>query len=78
MMNMDSYAAHYYLKYEFEADKKPDDYIRCQVSSNIGMDKVDKKSIDGLVANGKQLYDENSDDIEKMIRSIIDERWGKK
>ena len=53
MMNMDSYTAHYYLKYEFEADKKHDDYIRCQVSSNIGMDKVDKKSIDGLVANGK-------------------------
>ena len=40
------------------------------------MDKVDKKSIEGLIADGKKLYDENSDAIELMIRTIIDERWG--
>lgn len=53
-----------------------DDYLRCQTTSAIGMDKVDKKSIEGLIADGKKLYDENSDAIELMIRTIIDERWG--
>lgn len=76
MMNMDSYTAHYYLKNEYFADNMSEDYLRLQTSSNIGMDKVDKKSIDGLIADGQKLYNENKDVLEKMIRTIIDERWG--
>ena len=77
MMNMDSYTAHWYLKNEYtHVEKEPEDYLRCQTSSNIGMDKVDKKSIEGLIADGTKLYNENSEKLEKMIRTIIDERWG--
>ena len=63
-MNMDVYTAHNYLlnlyNYVF---KKPEDYIRLQKVTSIGMDKVDKESIDGLIKDGNDLYEENKDDI---------------
>jgi hypothetical protein len=51
-------------------------YIRIQTTSLLGMDKVDKASIDGLKADGARLWTENEAGIQKMLREIIDERFG--
>jgi len=57
MMNMDTYSAHYYLKWNMPTDR----YLRMQTTSNIGMDKVDQASIDGLIKDGHTLYTENKE-----------------
>lgn len=41
MMNMDTYTAHNYLQWQFQALDRPNDYLRLQTISNLGMDKVD-------------------------------------
>jgi len=41
MMNMDSYTAHNYLKWNFRDAGHSSDYLRLQTISNLGMDKVD-------------------------------------
>ncbi len=70
MMNMDTYTADNYLKWSMPEDR----YLRLQTTSNIGMDKIDKKSIDGLKADGNKLYRENAEALEALLRQIIDER----
>jgi hypothetical protein len=47
-----------------------------QTSTNIGMDKYDDKSIEGLKSDGTNLYASNKDRLEAMIRTIIDEKYG--
>ena len=49
-----------------------------QTTSEIGMDKIDKKSIDGLKADGEKLYTENKEALEKMLAEIIDEKYASK
>ena len=59
MMNIDTYTAHNYLKTNLpEAESR---YLRLQTTSNIGMDKIDKRSIEGLQADGQKLYRENQE-----------------
>lgn len=74
MMNMDSYAAHNYLK-TFMPDAK-NTYVRLQTTSDIGMDKIDKASINGLQADGARLWTENEASITKILRDMLDERYG--
>lgn len=71
MMNVDTYTAHHRLKNQMPED----DYLRMQIVSNIGMDKIDPKSITGLKKNGMDLWDLNKEKITKMLRTIIDERF---
>jgi len=47
-----------------------------QTLSTLGMDKVDKASIDALVAAGNQMWEENKDAAEQIIREICDEKFG--
>ena len=61
MMNMDVYTAHNLLLAMFKAMGNPEAYIRAQTISNIGMDKVDKESIDGLLADGEKMYEDNKE-----------------
>ena len=76
MMNMDSYAAHKQLEaYMPNADTN---YIRMQTTSNIGMDKVDKASIEGLKSDGQKLWDENEEKVTQILRDIIDEKFAPK
>jgi len=57
MMNMDTYTSHFKLLNVFNhVLNKPDDYLRLQKSSTVGMDKVDKASIDELVRDGDKIY----------------------
>mmetsp|Transcript_4126 Transcript_4126/g.6982 ORF Transcript_4126/g.6982 Transcript_4126/m.6982 type:complete len:291 (-) Transcript_4126:43-915(-) len=76
MMNIDTYTAHSFMANNIEDPANR--YLRLQTVSNIGMDKIDKKSIDGLKADGEKLYDENKEELEKFLRQIIDERYGPK
>lgn len=46
MLNMDTYSADFYLFNEFNDNKEGDKYLRMQATSNVGMDKIDKKNID--------------------------------
>jgi hypothetical protein len=57
MMNMDTYSADYYLFNEFNDNGESDKYLRMQKTSNVGMDKIDKKNIEQLKTDGKDLYE---------------------
>ena len=46
MMNMDAYTSDFYLLNEFTENGKPQNYLRMQTTSNVGMDKIDQKNID--------------------------------
>mmetsp|Transcript_1320 Transcript_1320/g.1698 ORF Transcript_1320/g.1698 Transcript_1320/m.1698 type:complete len:135 (-) Transcript_1320:19-423(-) len=72
MMNMDTYSADNYLQWNMPEGS----YLRMQTTSDIGMDKIDPASIEGLKADGDKLYKENQEALEKMLREIIDERFG--
>lgn len=56
MMNMDAYSSHWWLKNEFRRMGTPDDYLRLQKESKIGMDKIDPESIKELKNDGEGLY----------------------
>ena len=58
MMNIETYTADWYLKYSVEDPEN--NYIRAQTISEVGMDKIDKKSIANLLTDGQKLWDENS------------------
>lgn len=75
MMNMDTYTAHWYLLNQFKAMGQSADYLRMQTNSDIGMDKVDTESIEGLKKDGLKLYEENKAKLEEMIATILDERF---
>lgn len=77
MMNMDTWTTHFKLANVFNhVLSKPQDYLRLQKTSKVGMDKVDKASIDELVSDGEKMYDANSTKLEEMISLILDEKYG--
>lgn len=74
MMNMDAYSADYWLKTEI-----PDaahNYHRAQMVSTCSMDDVRPAAVVKLKENGEQLWTENKVQIEAMLRTIVDERFG--
>lgn len=73
MMNMDAYSASSYL--ENFMPLASTHYIRMQTTSDIGMDVVDKKSMDALKADGAKLWKENETQMKQILRDIIDERF---
>jgi hypothetical protein len=77
MMNMDSYTAHYATMQEVSFHTGLQDYLRLQMTSNLGMDKVSPKDITNLKDAGESLWTDNQEDVKKMLRAIIDERWAK-
>ena len=42
------------------------------------MDKVDKKSVDGLIMDGENLYTEFQTQVESFVKVIIEERYAPK
>jgi len=76
MMNMDAYASDFYLLNEFTENGKPENYLRMQRTSNVGMDKIDDKNIKQLKIDGTSLYNENDTAVNNMIKAILDERYG--
>ena len=73
MMNMDTYSADNYPQ-TFIPDPK-NNYLRMQTTTSLGMDKIDKKSIEGLIKDGNKLWKENEENMKKILRDIIDERF---
>mmetsp|Transcript_31207 Transcript_31207/g.47789 ORF Transcript_31207/g.47789 Transcript_31207/m.47789 type:complete len:93 (-) Transcript_31207:35-313(-) len=51
-------------------------YLRMQTFTDLGMDKVDKASIDGLIADGNKMWEQNKEAGEKIIRDMCDEKFG--
>ena len=51
------------------------DYVRLNDYTEISMTATDLKDLDALDEMGQKLYDDNKEVVEKMIRSIIDERY---
>ena len=43
---IDTYTSDFYLLNEFAENGKPQNYLRMQTTSNVGMDKIDQKNID--------------------------------
>lgn len=72
MMNMDTYTADHWLNDYME----PENYIRLQTSSGVGMDKIDDESINQLKLDGQKMYDESQEKLETFIKTIMDERFG--
>lgn len=73
MMNIDTYAGHWALKTLFKND--PQNYIRCQIVTELSMDANSKENIDGLIANGQTMWETNKVKIDKMMQDIIDARY---
>ena len=51
-----------------------DDYIRLEAYDNTSSDFVDPEKASN---DGRNLYFDNQQKIEKFINTIIDERWNK-
>ena len=45
MMNIDTYTAHYVTMHEISLNTSPSDYLRLQMVSGLGMDKVSAKDV---------------------------------
>lgn len=75
MMNMDNYAAEYYLRAQFANLDKSDDYLRIQKVTSIPMDDISKKNIDLLKSTSDEMYNTDKESINKMIESIVDEKF---
>ena len=57
MMNMDTYTADFWL--QMNMPNAESNYLRMQTNPSVNaMDKVDKKSVDGLIQDGENLYTE--------------------
>lgn len=57
MMNMETYSSHFKMQNLFrQVLKKPNDYLRLQKPSKVGMDKIDAASIAQLKKDGQELY----------------------
>lgn len=76
MMNIDTYTAHYVTMYEISERTSPSDYLRLQMVSGLGMDKVSAKDVQNLKNDGETMWSENQEQVKAMLRTIIDERWG--
>ena len=75
MMNTDTYTADNWLNHTMPNVENT--YVRMQIPSLIGMDKIDPVSIEGLKQNGHDLWSQNQPKIEKILRAIVDEKMGK-
>ena len=79
MMNMDNYAAEYYLKNQFAQEGRPKDFLRVQkYATKIPMDDISKSNLDLLEKTGSDLYDEEKVAIELFMKTILDEKYGAK
>ena len=78
-MNMDNYAAEYYLKNQFAEEGRPKDFLRVQkYATKIPMDDISKSNLDLLEKTGSDLYDEEKVAIELFMKTILDEKYGAK
>ena len=76
----DVFAADKWLEQTFKDMKSSEgftdvNYKRMQTVSTLSMDKVDKASIDLLLNAGDQMWSENKDEVQQMIREICDDRF---
>ena len=55
MLNADTYTANNWLNHTMP--DPANNYVRVQTPTPLGMDKVDKASIDGLIVKGNDLWD---------------------
>ena len=77
MMDMDIMTATEYLAEQFgRVYKRKDDYIRAQIVSAYGMDVVDAESIKGMVAEGDQMWEAHKEQLQSMVRTMLDEKYG--
>lgn len=78
-MYIDSNTAHAFLEQHFNyTDKKPENYVRLQVQTSIAMDDISKKATDGLVKDGDKMWDENKEQIIKLVHLMVDDKFGQK
>lgn len=77
MMDMDIMTAYAYLTEQFKLVYNRDaDYIRAQIVSAYGMDTFDAESIAGMVREGDQMWEENKEKLQAMVRAMVDEKYG--
>jgi hypothetical protein len=53
-----------------------ENYLRMQVISDLAMDSVEQENIDGLMAAGDEMWENNKEAAKKMIEQICDEKFG--
>ena len=51
-------------------------YLRVQCYTDLPMDKTDQDTINGLLATGRELFNNNTQAITSMIQQIVDEKFG--
>jgi len=79
MINIDSFSADYYLQNQFEFnDHYPEGFVRSNINSNFGLDSATTKDLDGMEAQGTEMWKNDKDRILAMIRPMVDEKIGGK
>lgn len=62
------------LKKEKNQDKTV--HLRMNIVTSNTPNGIDKANIDGLIEDGKKMYENYNERVDKMIEEIIDERYG--
>ena len=76
MMDFDAYSADYWTRYTIGDYKK--NYVRAQIVSSLSMDDDSDKAIIALKAAGEGMWTKFKDEIEPILREIIDQKYGPK
>ena len=76
MMDFDAYSADYWTRYTI--GDYENNYVRAQIVSNLSMDDDSPKAIQNLKDAGADMWKLFGTDIEKVLREIIDQKYGPK
>ena len=57
-------------------DEEGINYKRLQIITHLSLDSTTESNINGLKDAGNQMWDENEDDLKKIIMQICDEKYG--
>jgi len=77
MMNMDNYAAEYWLRQQMAYEGRPNDFLRVQkYNITLSMDSIEQSNIDRLIETGTEIYGLQKKEIQAFVANIIDEKYG--
>lgn len=79
MINIDSFSADYYLHNQFKyIDNYPEGFFRSNIESKFGLDSARIKDLDGMEAQGTEMWNKDKEHIMAIVKPIVDEKVGGK
>jgi hypothetical protein len=80
MMDFDAYSADYWTRYTIGegVGEDSDNYVRAQIVSSLSMDDDSPTARKNLMAAGERMWKDFEVPIKKIMREIIDQKYGPK